>query len=140
MNLGALEWGSSCSSSVAHLVTGKGHRHRLVWKSRQIIWIKHDEPPTKRMEVKMNRASFLCENRSGHYNLNLKTWRHVTGHNEQHTPLKIGCELGCYIKVSSSSSTSDTRVSHSSSFRSPLHLDVSFRYESGVFCRASTSP
>jgi hypothetical protein len=108
----------------------------LVWKSRQIIWIKHDEPPTKRMEVKMNRASFLCENRSGHYNLNLKTWRHVTGHNEQHTPLKIGCELGCYIKVSSSS---DTRVSHSS-FRSPLHLDVSFRYESGVFCRASTGP
>jgi hypothetical protein len=83
------------------------------------------------MEVKMNRASFLCENRSGHYNLNLKTWRHVTGHNEQHTPLKIGCELGCYIKVSSSS---DTRVSHSS-FRSPLHLDVSVHLYFHSFCR-----
>jgi hypothetical protein len=50
-------------------------------KQTQITLIKH-KPSYKQLEVKTNRTSFLCGNRNGQHNTELRTQRHAIG---QHT-------------------------------------------------------
>ena len=47
---------------------------------RRQTQIRH-EPSHKQQGVKTNRTSFLCENRSGHHNTELRTSRHMIGQN-----------------------------------------------------------
>jgi len=39
----------------------------------------------KQLKVKTNRTSFLCGNRNGHHNMELRTWKHIIG---QHKKIK----------------------------------------------------
>ena len=47
-------------------------RHELSYKQADIALIRH-ELSYKQLEVKMNRTSFVCGNRRGHHNTELKT-------------------------------------------------------------------
>jgi len=40
-------------------------------------------PPTKQLEVKTNRTSLLCGNRSGHHNTKLRTKRNKIGQHKK---------------------------------------------------------
>ena len=54
------------------------------------------------------RTLFLHGNHSWHHNMELKTWRHVIGQNEQLIPLITGDKLRCPRGESRSCSTSGT--------------------------------
>ena len=47
-------------------------KHNTIRKQTQIMEIRH-EPSNKQLEVKTNRTSFLCGNRKGHHNTELRT-------------------------------------------------------------------
>jgi hypothetical protein len=49
----------------------------------QITQIKH-EPSSNKLEVKSNRISFLCGNRNGHYNMELRMGSMKTKGHKQH--------------------------------------------------------
>jgi hypothetical protein len=47
--------------------------HHYIYANKHIRY----EPSYKQLEVKMNRTLFLCGNRNGHHNMELRMSRHI---------------------------------------------------------------